>query len=312
MWQSLQEIMHTTQSPSLTDPASCGEDLAYNAQRFSALAPQFCPGCADYHIRVALHRYARTRAILDRPELIRLVSKVIADEAARTERTIEIVIAGSADTAMLATAAHAAAMLGAETLKRCRFTVIDRCRTPLLVCEEFAAQHRITFRAHHGDVMSAVPPGAADMIITHSVFRFIPHADQPAVLRRLGSWLTKDGRLVLSNRILFDDDGAEAKGEIRKRTAANKATEEALGNGRLRLAEPPGATLGRLERAIGDDKGRPGEFRSLDEVRTVIRQSGLAEISLESLVWEFAIAPGDVMRRRRVLAVLGRTCEQYG
>jgi hypothetical protein len=296
-------------APSLLDPSSCGEDLSHNAERFSALGPQFCSGCADYHIRSALHRYAGSLKFFDRPELIRLIGGIIADRAARSPGVIEIVIAGSADTAILAAAAHAAAMLGAETLQKCRFTVLDRCRTPLLICEEFAAKHGLSFSARRCDLMSAAKPCAADMIIIHSVLRFIPHAEQPALLRRLGSWLAAQGRLVLSNRILLDDEVAEAKGEIRKRTAANKAAQEALANGHLRLAESPEATLGRLTRAIGDAEGRPGEFRSLDEVKALIRQSGLAEISIENLAWEFAIGPGDLMQRRRVHAVLGRAKE---
>jgi hypothetical protein len=290
----------------LLDPSSCGEDLTHNAERFSALAPRFCSGCADYHIRSAFHRYAGPPKLFDRPELIRLVSKIIADKVARSRDTIEIAVTGSADTAMLATAAHAVAMLGSETLKRCRFTVIDRCRTPLLVCEEFAAKHGLDFRARQDDLLSAAQPCAADLIITHSVFRFIPHAEQPALLRRIGSWLAPEGRLVLSNRILLNGEVAEAEAEIRKRTAANKAAEEAMAEGRLRLAESPAATLGRLERAMSDSQGRPGEFRSLEEVKALVRQAGLAIMSIESLAWEFAIGPGDLMRRRRVHAVLGR------
>ena len=88
--------MQTVQSLTLLDPSRCGEDLAYNAQRFGAL-----------------HRYTG-RKIFDRPELIRLAGKIIADKAARPEQTIEIVIAGSADTAMFATSAH----VGANPFRR--------------------------------------------------------------------------------------------------------------------------------------------------------------------------------------------------
>jgi hypothetical protein len=290
----------------LLDPASCGEDLAHNAERFSALAPLHCSGCANYHIRSAVHRYAGPPKFFDRPEVIRLAGQIMADRALRSPEAIEIVIAGSADTAVLAAAAHATAMLGADTLRRCRFTVIDRCRTPLLVCEEFAAKHGLGFRARQDDLLSAAQPCAADLIITHSVFRFIPHAEQPALLRRIGSWLAPEGRLILSNRILLNGEVAEAEAEIRKRTAANKAAEEAMAEGRLRLAESPAATLGRLERAMSDSQGRPGEFRSLEEVKALVRKAGLAIMSIESLAWEFAIGPGDLMRRGRVHAVLGR------
>jgi len=297
--------MNTVKAPSLLDPASCGEDLVHNAQRFSVLAPDHCVGCADYHIRSAVHRCAGPpKSIFDRPQLIQLVRKIIEEASLRSDRVIEIVIPGSADTAVLATCAHAAATLGDSILARCRFTVLDRCETPLLVCAEFAETHGLHFEARHCDLLSASNPCDADLIVTHSFFRFIDHADQVPLLKRLGSWLAPQGRLVFSNRLLLDDDAAEARDEIRKRTAANRAAEEALSMGLLQLAEPAEAVLGRLERSIADGAGRPGEFRTLAEVEALIRQSGLAEISLESLIWEFAIAPGDLMRRKRVLAVL--------
>lgn len=296
------------QFPSLLDPVSCGEDLPHNAARFSELAPQHCSGCADYHIRSAVHRCAGPpkSIVFDRPELVPLIGEIIEDASMRSGRTIEIVIAGSADTAVLATAAHAAAMLGVKVLNRCRFTVLDRCMTPLIVCEEFSARHGLRFRAQKSDLTSASQPCRADLILVHSIFRFIPHADQAALLRRLGSWLGQDGRLILSNRILLEDAAAEAEGEIRKRSAANQAAEDALAQGLLRLPESAEATLGRLKRAIADGAGRPGEFRSLAEVQVLIRQTGLVEISAQSLAWEFAIGPGDVMRRKRVIAVLSR------
>lgn len=294
--------------PSLLDPQQCGEDLPGNAARFSALAPLHCPGCADYHIRSAVHRCAGPPKSItfDRLELIRLIRPIIETAAKSRAGTIEIVIPGSADTAVLATAAHAAATLGIPILERCRFTVLDRCPTPLMICAEFAARQGLSFRAEPGDLLAARQPVIADLIVVHSIFRFIAHEDQAALLARLGSWLGTQGRLILSNRILLEDAATEAKDEIRKRTAANRAVEDALAKGLLQLAEPATETLGRLRRAIADGAGRPGEFRSLDEVRALVRQSGLTELSVENLSWEFAIGPGDGMRRKRVICVLGR------
>ena len=82
---------------------------------------------------------------------------------------------------------------------------------------------------------------------------------------------------------------------------ANTAAAEALANNRLRLAESSAATLRRLERAISDSGGRPGEVYSLDELKALIRQAGLSEISVET-----------VMRRRRAHALLGRAGERNG
>ncbi len=84
----------------------------------------------------------RSQNGFDRPELIKLIKGILAEKAA-TAGSIDILIPGSADTGILATAAHAAAVLGQAVLDRCRFTVIDRCPTPLILCSEFGARHHL-------------------------------------------------------------------------------------------------------------------------------------------------------------------------
>lgn len=299
--------MRPSVDPALLDPAQCGEDLLHNAARVIELASRYCDGCADYHVRSATHRYAGPpKGMLDRPQLISLISQIISDKVGGPDETIEIVIPGCADTAVLSTCAHAAAMLGGEVLDRCHFTVLDRCLTPLKVCDEFAMRYGLRALIQQADLGSAAKPCDADLIVTHSIFRFIPHANQPLLLKRLGSWLAPQGRLILSNRILRSDAEAEAKAELRKRQTANKVVGDALAKGLLYTAASSDETLARLERALGDAEGRPGEFHSLAEVRSLIRQSGLVELSLQSLDWEIAAAPGESMRRKRALGVLAR------
>lgn len=291
---------------SLHDPQSCGEDLKRNAARIFALAPKYCTDCADFHVRSAAHRCAvPPRIITDRPELIRLLRHLIGEAAARDSAAIDIFIPGSADTAILATAAHAAATLGRGVLDRCRFTVLDRCRTPLAVCSEFATDHGLRFQPLHAD-LATVSGMTADLIVLHSTFRFIRHEEQAAMLDRLGSWLKPAGRLVFSNRILLADEAAEGAAEIRRREIKNRTVAEALAQGSLGASVAPLAIMGHLERAMTDWQGLPGEFHSLDEVRALFARTRLRPLSVEELRWDLTVAQGDVIQRKRVLAVLAK------
>jgi hypothetical protein len=293
-------------APSLVDPLTCGEDLLQNAARISELAPDYCVGCTDYHIRSAAHRCAPIPKGIgfDRPELVKLVKEIIAEKAAITG-SIEILIPGSADTGILATAAHAAAMLGQAVLDRCRFTVIDRCPTPLILCREFGARHHLAVDTAQDDLVTTPRRFEADLILVHSVFRFMKRTDQVKFLNKLGRWLEATGRLIISNRLRLDE-ALETESEFRKRTAANLAIEASLTAGELATRESPKIVLERLGRAMLDGEGRSGEFQSLEDVRALIAQSQLQVISLKQLSWNVEISPGNSFMRHRAHAVLGR------
>ena len=293
-------------APSLVDPLTCGEDLLQNAARISELSPDHCIGCADYHIRSAAHRCAPIPKGIgfDRPELVKLVKEILAEKAA-TAGSIEILIPGSADSGILATAAHAAAMLGQAVLDHCRFTVIDRCPTPLILCREFGARHHIAVDTVQGDLVTTPRRFEADLILVHSVFRFMKRANQVKFLNKLGSWLNATGRLIISNRLRLDE-ALETESEFRKRTAANLAIKESLAAGVLATRESPQIVLERLGRAMLDGEGRSGEFQSLEDVRALIAQSQLQELSLKQLSWSVEISPGNSFMRHRAHAVLCR------
>ena len=299
--------------PSLLDPKSCGEDLIYNTVRVSELAPDHCVGCADYHIRSATQRcFGLAKGIAhDRPHIIQLFTKIIADKAASSDTNIAIVIPGSADTGILATCAHAAAKLGTSILDRCRFIVLDRCPTPLLLCREFAAQHRISLETRQIDLQTTIHRFYADLIVVHSLFRFIHRTNQVQLLNMLGDWLVPGGRIILSTS-LRTGEPAEKLMERRKRTLANQKFREILANGSLKMRESPEQIFARLDRSMGDSEGRTGEIHSLADARALFAQSQLREILAQSLTWEIELAPGETIRRDRVLAILCRQDDRSG
>jgi hypothetical protein len=97
---------------------------------------------------------------------------------------------------------------------------------------------------------------------------------------------------------------AEKLLELRKRTLANHQFMEILANASLKMRESAEQIGARLDRSIGDSEGRPGEIHSLADAQTLFAQSQLREISARCLTWNIEFAPGEAIRRDRVLAML--------
>lgn len=170
------------------------EDLAANLRLAEELAPTHCAGCGGYHLDRARRRLTAPDA-LDRDEMVDL----LGDWARRRlpAAPIGIVIVGSADTNLLAAAAEAVADLGPA-----RYTVLDRCRTPLAQCEAFARQHGLAVDTRQFDMSERGAAFPADAIVVHSLLRFLPQDLHLSIMRVLRKWLSPGGAILFSHRLM--------------------------------------------------------------------------------------------------------------
>jgi SAM-dependent methyltransferase len=291
--------------PSLLDPTVCGEDRLVNLQRAVRIAPSRCVGCADYHIRCCALRCIGEKFGIesDRPELIALVRELVAARLAGPGGVVDIVIPGSADTGILATAAHAVATLGGEALARCRFTVLDLCPTPLALCKAFADAHGLAFASAEIDLTAPAERFPADLILLHSVFRFIAAGQQRQAFETVGSWLKPGGALLFSHRVK-SASAVETEADIAKRKAANRRFEARLASGDILLDADHLEIVARLDRSVSDGEARLGEFRDAAAVRAFLEGSALRLSRFQTMNWEIGEDGRQPYRRQRVLAVL--------
>ena len=289
----------------LLDPLNCGEDLVQNANRVAELAPSLCLGCTDYHIRRAVQRAAGVRLSVahDRAKIIRLVFDFLTTFPPEEQTPISIVIPGSADTGILSTCAHAAASLGLAMLNRCRFTVIDRCPTPLTLCREFAERYGISLETCEGDFNSPAFSFEADLVVVHSLLRFIAPDSQVELMRMFGSWLGRRGRIIFSNAIR-SGDSSEKRAETRKHEFVNRLVDQLVDSNALNIRESRHDLRSRLRRSMDEGLARPGEVRTPDEAIILFKKAGLKVISKEILLDEIELGPGSSISRQRFLAVL--------
>ena len=295
----------------LLDPLSCGEDLILNANRVAELAPILCLGCRDYHVRRAVQRAAGVKLSIahDRPAIIRLISSFLATFPPEEKTTINIVIPGSADTGILSTCAHAAALLGPAVLNRCRFTVIDRCPTPLTLCREFARRYGISVETRLGDLNSPSFSFDADLVVVHSLLRFIAPDSQVELMKMFGSWLSRSGRIIFSNAIRSGDN-SETRVETRKHEFINRLVDQMVECKTLNIRESRPDLQLRLRRSMEAGFARPGEIRTSDEAVVLFEKAGLREVCQEIIQEEIELGPGDTISRQRLLAVLESTTKK--
>lgn len=293
-------------APSLLDPETCGEDLVQLAARMAEIAPVLCVDCAEYHVKFAMTRCntpGKSIAV-DRPLLIERIQHILADRGRSSKGLLEIVIVGAADTGILATAAHAASMLGLELKACCRFTVLDRCRSPLTLCTEFADRHGI----HLTTIQVDLPEGAAqidaDLIIAHSFLRFMDRSGQIALLKKFDTWLKPGGRIIVSQSVRPRDPAHFAKEAQRLQHSLAEA-QAAVNKGEIAIADDAARMLRKMHESGEAYRVQPGEIGSAEELRDLLLGAGLREYSIDVRAKEIASAGNSTFERVRVIAVFG-------
>lgn len=289
------------QGPSLADPVSCGEDHAYNLRKAAELARQHCGACADYHVWTPATRLAGRKRSTD-SDRQRFASFLAGEfwQAADAGRTVDVVIAGAGDTGILATTAHAAYIAGGGFRERCRYSVLDLCLTPVLLCKEFGARHGLSVEGEATDITQPGGEGLADFVILHGVLRFIGREMHETVLRRMAERLRSGGRIIVSNRLNPDpDSGLRSSG-------MGEAVLEMIADGRIESPEPPEEFTARIRRCMEIRRILPeNELEDAAAARALFEKAGLRVLRFDSFEEPTHLSPGQESRMRaRVHAVL--------
>lgn len=187
-----------------TDPA---EDLVGNTRLALARAPALCraaPGheaCDWYHGFYPLLRLVGAAATPERH----------AGFYARALRPLarhgdfdRVLIPGAADSGMLRSVVSIHRAAGAQA----RIRVLDRCETPLTLCQDFARRCGGRIETQVFDLLGGVSPGATraadrrfDVACTHSLLAFFPPSLRRQGIEACRAWLRPGGRLVTTARI---------------------------------------------------------------------------------------------------------------
>jgi hypothetical protein len=294
-----------TVEPLLSDPITCGEDLAYNARRAMELAPRYCVNCNDHHMLVPAKRLAdrpgSSGLNIDRPRVFEIIAGLVRERSGADRPIVDIVIAGSVDTGALATCAHAAWLGAGEAVSRVRFTVLDLCRTPLELCREYAARHDLMVKTEAVDLLEVAGGYPADIVFHHSLFRFLPSGAHVATLRKLAGWLKPGGRIIFSMSLKPPD---YKQSDVARRSHRLDLIRQNVESGVIEIDEPREAFFARFQPYAEAAVQGKSEFDSPDAVRRLFTAAGMPLLSFEELSRVESLGGGRTIVRQRVLAVV--------
>ena len=184
--------MNASHAPAPETSARFREDLDANLRLVESLAPTHCIDCSGYHLDRARRRLKPgSPEALDRADIVRLIRGCLTS----CRPPVDILIAGAGDTNLLATSAEAAG-------DAARYIVLDHCRTPLVLCQAFARQHGLEVATQQVDMGAPDVAFAADLVVVHSLLRFLPPARHVAALRSVRQWLKPGGSVIFSHRLI--------------------------------------------------------------------------------------------------------------
>lgn len=287
----------------LTDTNSFGEDLTYNALVIAELAECHCTSCKDYHVGFVYKRLEAPGANIeiDRSEIAEFVKSIVQRRLSTQIDQIEIVIAGASDTGVLSSAAHGVALIGPAALERTRFVVLDRCQTPLELCAAFAERHRLNLTTEVVEIDADEASRRADIVIVHSLLRFIPQAGHVRILRKFGTWLRPDGRIIFSTRLETVDNTPDWN-LWRGETA--KSMLQRIKDGTVSLTESSAEFEARARRLADRPPPWISHFSGLDGLLVLFSQASLPVYSCDAITKEIPSIGRGVFRSRAV-AVIG-------
>ncbi|MEN3974550.1 class I SAM-dependent methyltransferase [Emcibacter sp. SYSU 3D8] len=114
-----------------------------------------------------------------------------------------VLVTGSADYAMLKLIADSRDPSDAPLT----YVVLDRCATPLRICEWYAQRHGLHLETLHQDVLDPLPEAAFDAVYTHAFMGNFDADDRQRLVRQWARVLRPGGRVVTVQRVRDDYPG---------------------------------------------------------------------------------------------------------
>ena len=237
------------------------EDLPRLAAEAADLARRLCGPCQNFHLLWPYLRLARASGASVGEPLIHAALNHLLSGSGR-----KILIAGAADTGLLAVVARAVS-------SGTGIVVLDRCETPLELCRRFATRWSLPIETLQADLTQLSVVSTFDVVFAHALLQFIPADRRVDALSRLRRSLRPDGRLV----ILFRTS-ARIEGNLlpQYREAYPKHLIEKLEHMNIALPEPREEFRRRVEVYSEERRAREGAHTSRADVERLIEAAGFA------------------------------------
>jgi hypothetical protein len=259
------------------------EDLPRLAALGFDLSKTCSADCADYH---ALRGYMRASGLVKGAARD---GALIARALAARQGPLRIMIAGAGDTGLPASVANARWNDGST------ITVVDRCPTPLKLCEFVAEEANIHFELRCQNFEDLSVRSAFDIIIAHQALPFIPEASRIDALRKFRHALVPGGVVLVVQRVA---ESSDAGSEADTGTIATQVMERLRGMG-IPLPVADREFARRLERYAAARRSRHTAFSSPHDIEPLFSKAAFSTVNIEPIGTVEDFAADAVGRRRR-------------
>lgn len=267
------------------------EDLRQLAVESFDLAGRLCTSCKNFHTLWPYHRLAEAAGgDVGIPAVQAALTRLLSPSRRK------IMIAGSADSGLLAVVARAA---NPQT----DITVLDRCETPLVLSRRFSQRWSLPSTLLHLDLRELSIESHFDLVFVHMLLQFIPAGQHLDVMLRLKRSLRPDGRLLLVFRTSPRIDEKLATFYRRDYPLHLVAQLEAQG---VILPETRETFLSRLAIYFEERRMREGTHASRQEVEALIAAAGFETEELTPILARMStpfVEFGDKIGLHRFLAI---------
>ena len=196
----------------MTSSNAFREDLQWQAERALELGRELCSCEGRHHWSYAVLRAAGVTSSIGSEEAVMapLMAPLIGDRT-------RVMIGGSADPGLFCFVARCAAA------RQPLITVIDRCRAPIALIDEFAATRGIECRTCLADLLALNGGEQWDVILLHHTAEFITGSERARFYDIIANALAPQGRLVcvtMSAQKLEPEKHIELETEYREHSIA--------------------------------------------------------------------------------------------
>jgi SAM-dependent methyltransferase len=242
------------------------EDLRELTVDACTVARRLCSSCQNFHLLWPYLRLAKASGgDVDEPFFCNALNRLLSG------RNRNVLIAGAADTGLLAVVARAAS-------SPCEIVVVDRCETPLALCRQFADRWSLSVETLHIDLALLDVRAAFDIVVAHSLLQFISAERRVDVLSRLRRSLRPDGHLLIVFRTSARIEGSLLR-EYRESYSKNLI--DRLDELNIPLPEGREDFRRRIEDYSEERRLREGAHKTRAEVEQLIEAAGF---SIEELI----------------------------
>jgi SAM-dependent methyltransferase len=269
------------------------ERLSELAAQAYQLSDQLCGSCRDLHALWPYIRLSRssTGVEVEESKLTHGLRNLIV------EGRRDVLIAGAADTGLLALVARAGIDYGVNIV------VLDICETPLELCRQFAKQWSLPIETVRQDLRKLNARQQFDLVLVHGTLHFIDRSGRSRAVTRIRDSLRPGGRLVL----LFNTSKAPAlKADDNVHAQYATAVLSELKRQRVSLPDSEAVLCDRLAAHSRRRQLREGAFVQPGDATLLLEDAGFNVMSCEQVDFKLSGETSDLVSRiskRRFVAI---------